>query len=178
MRGSRLFALLPFFALATACGDEGGGAFVEMSTTWQVFCTSGACTFQPHVQNEKVDFKVSCSRDSFGLTVNIEAGPDETTATPTPGGTLSIARLNPATGSCAVKVTDTQTAGGNQIQLSDTCAAAGGGCTVSGALDSNGWDFAGTIKCDRMTQGTVDNTPYLLRASGMTNPVDLKVDCG
>jgi hypothetical protein len=180
MRGSRLIALLPALALATACKDEGGGAFVDTNTNWQVFCTGIACTFQPHEATEKVDIKVSCKRDALGLTVTLRGPADGSTMPPTPAGTLTVSRINPAAGTCAVEVSDTQTIGGNPITLSDQCpaTAATGKCTLTGAENVDGWDFVGQLKCDNLTQGRLDPMPYLLRAKGMTNPINLAVDCG
>lgn len=176
MRGFRLFALVPFVALATACKDDAAGAFVDPLTTWQLFCASGGvCTFKPHEQTEDVEFKVQCSRDSAtGLAVQISSEANEELGLS--DATLSISRLDPASNSCIVTVTDAQMFGGGPITVQDSCGV--GGCVVQGALDVDGWDFSGTITCNKLQQAADPTRLFRLNSKGDAMAVNLRVDCG
>jgi hypothetical protein len=173
-----LFALVPLFALGVACKDDGPGAFADMATNWQIFCTSGGvCTFQPHEQTDDVEFDVQCQRDGGSLRIILKAKPDPVTMTP--GGTLDISRIDPATNSCVVTVTDAQKLGDNALTLSDSCTGSlpTGGCVISGGKAS-GWDFAGTLSCSKMTQAADPTRIFRLGGKGAQTAVNLQIDCG
>jgi len=139
----------------SGCKDEAPPAIVDEDTIrWQM--TSDIQPYKPHAAGENADFDVSCSISGETIDFTITAKPQEEAMIPR--SVLSVTRANPGAGLCAVTMIEAPSPEAAEFTLTDKCKGtdAMGGCTLTGAFDSDGWDFNGTLTCTKLVQEESD----------------------
>ncbi len=173
---TRLVVLVLGLGLGTAaCGDKAAPALVDDETIrWQLSASS--VSFKPHAPGEDVDFEVSCSisGDSIEFTITAPRVPEEGR----PQSVLSVRQGSPGTNTCIVNVTEAPKDGDGEYRLQDSCKGtdAMGGCVLTGAFDSDGWDFAGQLICTNLKDEPTDSPISLVNSVASNDPVTIKLD--
>lgn len=164
---------LGLFALA--CEDKAAPAIVDDETiSWQLSGTS--LSFKPHFPGEDEDFKVSCniSGDSIDFTITAP----QVTGEARPQSRLTVRRANPSAETCIVSIREAPKLGDGPFDLEDSCKGTkpDGGCVLTGGFDVDGWDFSGTLVCNKLTQQPGDPEFSLVNSVAANMPVVIKLD--
>jgi hypothetical protein len=172
------------------CSDDPAGATAD-GVSWRVSLTTGSGLAPTNLHDvNDVDpqpYKVSCSNDGvLGYTIVITDPGRAALTTATVNGqntnidqrTSSKLTLRNTGTVCTVKVEEGPV-GSAQIEYNDSCSnGGGGGCTLNVLPASGGYDFVGTLICNKVTNGSAGNT-FLLSADGNAQsniPIKLNID--
>jgi hypothetical protein len=170
------------------CSDDPASATAD-GVSWRVVgLGSAAAPTNPHgsIVADPQPLKVSCSKDGvLGYTIVITDPGRAALTTATVNGqntqidqrTSSKLTLRNTGTVCTVKVEE-GLIGSAQIEYNDSCSNGGGGCTLNVLPASGGYDFVGTLICNKVTNGSPNNT-FLLSADGIAasnNPIKLNID--
>jgi len=146
----------------------------ESALRWQL--SSPVISFKPHDANDEgVDLKVDCAIQDGSLEFEIEA--QQVEATQTPASRFRVRRGRLDSDQCVVEVSEAPSLSDAAFELLDTCQGTQpeGGCVLEGAFDVNGWDFAGTLRCTKLSQ-QLGQTPISLVDSVMNSaPVTIRL---
>lgn len=136
--------------LLSGCGDESAPAIVDETTiSWQL--QNDGMIFKPHGSSGQGKVSVSCAI-SGGL-IDFTLSAPQVTADERPASVLRVRRANPAKNECIVEVVESPDIDDTKFELEDNCKGTNdGGCTLTGAFGVDGWDFAGTLTCNKLTQ--------------------------
>jgi hypothetical protein len=160
--GLLVCGLLGTFA-ASGCKDEPSGPGISDATAWRVACARstdrGDCTvgYDPHGGMATAgDIEVDCYREGGGLTIRLEDPGTESGAMK--GRNRSILEVNfidTEKDECTVSVTEYPRGAGMQ-QFVGKCAGNDDGtgtCHIEGEMNSEGFDFNGTLECPGLSRG-------------------------
>jgi len=139
----------------SGCKDEAPPAIVDEDTIrWQM--TSDNIAYKPHAPGENADFDVSCSISGESVEFTITA--NEVEETMIPRSVLRVTRGSPGANLCTVTMVESPNLADSPFEFTDRCKGtnAMGGCTLTGAFDSDGWDFNGTLTCTKLVQEESD----------------------
>jgi hypothetical protein len=170
------------------CSDDPAAATAD-GVSWRVSQTSGGGLAPTNLHDLALDpqpFKVSCTKDGvLGYTIVITDPGRASLTTATVNGQNT--QINQRTSSkltlrntgtvCTVKVEEGPV-GSAQIEYNDSCSNGGGGCTLNVLPASGGYDFVGTLICNKVSNGSPNNI-FLLSADGnpqSNNPIKLNID--
>ena len=180
--GLSIVGILGAFA-AASCSDDPAGPGVSDDTAWRVGCTrrGGTCTlaYDPHGGEEIAgDIKVQCRREAGGLSIRLEDPGTESGAMR--GRNRSILQINfidVENNECTVAVEEYPRGSGLQT-FRDECQGnpMSGSCKITGKMNSEGYDFNGTIFCDAMQVNRAGARDFRLEdAEEPGEPVPLQI---
>jgi hypothetical protein len=186
----RLFGFVGLVTLAAGavgaagCEDAKSPA-VNDDIGWHVGCAQGSsgCTLFPGRAQElmsptnKRDFDVKCSIDGDNVSFTIK-DPGLDPAKSPPGiaaGTISVQNGNAKNNACNVTVTDAMEAGFSPILFRGNCQSSGdtGSCTLTRLADMEGWQWVGTLRCDRLVRDNMNMPVYNLTGLNSGEPVTI-----
>lgn len=170
---------------AAGCKDDPAGPGVSDDTAWRVGCTrrGGTCStaYDPHGGEETAgDIKVRCRREGGGLSIEMEDPGTESGAMK--GRNRSILKINfidVEENECTVAVEEyVRSATGGMLVFRDECDGNPnpGSCQITGKMNSEGYDFNGTIFCDAMQVNKAGARDFRLEdAFNEGDPVPLQI---
>ncbi len=163
--------------LLSACGDESAPAIVDETTIgWQL--QNDGFPFKPHGRSGQGKVSVSCAISGGLIDVTLSA--PQVTADERPASLVRVRRGNPVKNECIVQVVESPNIGDGPFQLEDNCKGTDpeGGCTLTGGFGMDGWDFAGTLTCNKLAQLANGPTSSLFNSAALDarGPVVIKVD--
>lgn len=168
---------------ASACSDEKSGPGISDDTVWRVACArrGGACNldYESHGGAETAgEIKVECRKDESGLSITLE---DPGTASGSMKGRdrsiLEINFINTDKNRCTVGVTEY--VGGSRLVFTNKCEGNDDGtglCTITGEMNSEGYDFNGSIYCEGLVLNRASAPDFKLEdGENQDQPVPLKI---
>lgn len=186
MRFLRILALSVGGLWLGSCGDEGGGGKANPDISWFVGCATSGCgsTAYHDQMKSKKRFKVSCEKigQIIEFTITDPGEPDDPATLSIneerPSSQIEVSNGNTATKTCDVTVRDTPAPGFAALEFYGKCAGSTAmpTCTLTGQMNVDGWDWKGTLICDRFERRNSPTALYTLVAGAAGVPVNIAVD--